>query len=312
MPQLVLRFISGKDYGREIPLPSGREIIVGRISEADLLILDDKVSRKHAKISTQGDQILIEDLESRNGTFVNGARIKSTPLAEGDEIQIGSSRIKIVSVEKAGPSPTAEATQLLNLPRAPSQTAPAEPTPTEEPSMAGSIAEFALPDLLQLLANSKKSGVLTLRAEQGVGRMYLREGQIYYASIDDNFAIPPRKAYYRMIGWTTGTFELGSPANHVVTEEINETAMALLLEGLKHVDEMKQLETKLPPPNAQLVVPMQLPGHLRDLATEELQVFQLVLHHGSLREVVNHFPGTDLEACTCVLGLLRRGFIVVS
>jgi pSer/pThr/pTyr-binding forkhead associated (FHA) protein len=313
MPQLVLRFISGKDYGREIPLPLGREIIVGRISEADLLMLDDQVSRKHAKISTHGDQILIQDLESRNGTFVNGARVRSAALAEGDEILIGSSRIKLVAVDAAGLSAAAaEATQLLNLPQSQPQAAPEPATPAPEPSMAGSIAEFTLPDLLQLLTNSKKSGVLTLRSERGLGRMHLRDGQIYYASLDDNFALPPRKAFYRILGWTTGTFELGPPGNHLVTEEITETTMALLLEGLKHLDEIKQLETKLPPATAQLVVPMKLPGHLRDLATEELQMFQLVLHHGTLREVVNHFPGADLEAYTCVLGLLRRGFIEVS
>jgi hypothetical protein len=85
-----------------------------------------------------------------------------------------------------------------------------------------------------------------------------------------------------------------------------------LFQGLQQLDELRSLEQKLPAVGAKLSVPMQLPGGLRDLATEELQVFQLVLHHGTIKAVVDHFPGTDLEAYTCVLGLLRHGFIVVG
>jgi hypothetical protein len=204
------------------------------------------------------------------------------------------------------------ATQLLVLPKLGPRAPKEQPAQDTGKSMTGSISEIPLPDLLQLLANSKKNGVLTLRSDRGTGRVYLREGQIYYASIDDNFAIAPRKAFFRILGWTNGTFELEPPSDHLVTEEITESTMALLLEAVRHLDEVRQVESKLPPPTAQLSVPMQLPGHLRDLATEELQTFQLVLRHGTVKAVVDHFPGTDLEAYTCILGLLRRGFVVVN
>lgn len=313
MPQFALLFMSGKDHGREIPLPPDREIVIGRISEVDLLLLDDKVSRRHAKITTLGGKIALQDLESRNGTFVNGVKIKSVQLAEGDQIQIGESTMRLVSTDS--PSSTASsmaATQLLKLPRLQPTAPRQEAAPVTSKSMTGSIVEIPLADLLQLLANSKKNGVLTVRSDRSVGRVYLRDGQIYYASIDDNLVIAPRKAFYRILGWVNGTFELEPPSDHLVTEEITETAMALLLEGIRHLDEFRQIEPKLPASTAQLSVPMQLPGHLRDLVTEELQVFQLVLRHGTLKGVVDHFPGTDVEACTCILGLLRRGFIVAS
>jgi hypothetical protein len=313
MPQFALLFTSGKDHGREIPLPPDREIVIGRISEVDLLLLDDKVSRKHAKITTYGGRFVIQDLESRNGTFVNGTKTKLAQLAEGDQIQIGESTMRLVSADSpSSPASSKAATQLLKLPRLQPPAPRQEAVPATSKSMTGSIVEIPLADLLQLLANSKKNGVLTVRSDRAVGRVYLREGQIYYASIDDNFAIAPRKAFYRILGWATGTFELEPPSDHLVTEEITETAMALLLESIRHLDEFRQMESKLPASTAQLSVPMQLPGHLRDLATEELQVFQLVLRHGTMKGVLDHFPGTDLEACTCILGLLRRGFIVTS
>jgi hypothetical protein len=52
-----------------------------------------------------------------------------------------------------------------------------------------------------------------------------------------------------------------------------------------------------------------LPGNLRDLATEEIQLFQLVLHHNTLETAIDNFPGSDFEAYTCLLDLIRRGFV---
>src|SRR5688572_22950007 len=66
----ALRFISGKYQGGEFPLRMDREIIVGRSSELDMVLVEDMVSRKHAKISAAQDQIFIQDLGSTNGTFV--------------------------------------------------------------------------------------------------------------------------------------------------------------------------------------------------------------------------------------------------
>ena len=42
-------------------------------------------------------------------------------------------------------------------------------------------------------------------------RIYLRKGQIYFATINDDFAVSPQKAIYRMLTWITGTFELEPP-----------------------------------------------------------------------------------------------------
>src|SRR5438067_11579371 len=98
-PRFALRFISGKYQGGEFPLRMDREIIVGRSSELDMVLVEDMVSRKHAKIATTADQIVIQDLGSTNGTFVNGEKIKKVRLKEGDRILIGTSIIKLVAVD---------------------------------------------------------------------------------------------------------------------------------------------------------------------------------------------------------------------
>ena len=90
----VLRFISGKYQGGEFPIGPEKQILVGRSSDLDMVLVEDMVSRKHARISMQADQIWIEDLGSTNGTFVNGTRVLEQSLAHNAVIQIGSMQLR--------------------------------------------------------------------------------------------------------------------------------------------------------------------------------------------------------------------------
>jgi pSer/pThr/pTyr-binding forkhead associated (FHA) protein len=305
MLQYVLRFVAGKDQGREFPLPPDLTIVFGRVSDVDVLLLDKKVSRKHAKLSTHGGRIVLEDLASRNGTFVNGARIRSVELKEGDEIVIGSSTIKLASLTEAKPR--------SSQPAAPqNKKASGRPSLAAPPLISGSIHEMPLPDLLQLFANSRKSGVLTIHADHGIGKVYLREGRVYHAEIEGVPIVNPRKAFYRMFTWTEGAFDLKPFGDHHVAEEITESTTSLVLEGVRQLDEIHLLEPKLPRRRARLHATEPLPGNLRDLATEEIQLFQLILHDSTLETVIDSFPGTDFEAYTCLLDLMRRGFVTIG
>lgn len=74
---------------RSVPLPEGVTIL-GRAADAGIRIDFPGVSRHHARISVSGGQALLEDLESRNGTFVRGEKIaEKIRLADGDEIRLG-------------------------------------------------------------------------------------------------------------------------------------------------------------------------------------------------------------------------------
>ncbi len=306
--QFALRFISGKYQGGEFPLRMEREIVIGRSSDLDMVLVEDMVSRKHAKISTQGGHIVIQDLASTNGTFVNGEKVKKMRLKEGDRILIGTSIIKLVAMDpNAAAASEAEARARLE-----SNAARRQQTAGAGRPMSGSVEEIPLPDLLQLLSTSKKSGVLTVRSNTGVGRIYLRKGQIYYASIDDNFAIRPQKAIYRLLNWIDGSFELEPPDDRQVIDEITESTEALLMEGMRQLDEMKQIEVDLPQPDAHLAVPTPLAGRLRDLSPHELDIFQAVLDHGSVQAVLDTFDGSDLDAYRQLAELLKREFVVVT
>jgi pSer/pThr/pTyr-binding forkhead associated (FHA) protein len=72
----------------------GRRILVGRAPSADVRIDDPRVSRLHARIEMRDDGVYVEDLGSRNGTYVDGERVTSSrQLAGGDEITISTASI---------------------------------------------------------------------------------------------------------------------------------------------------------------------------------------------------------------------------
>ncbi|MBB3677328.1 FhaA domain-containing protein [Modestobacter versicolor] len=65
--------------------------VLGRGTEADIRLPDTGVSRKHADVQLHGGTVTVEDLGSTNGTLVNGRRVASQDLADGDVIRIGHS-----------------------------------------------------------------------------------------------------------------------------------------------------------------------------------------------------------------------------
>src|SRR4029079_6233965 len=81
------------------PILPDKQIIGGRSSDLDMVLVEDMVSRKHARINMQQDQIWIEDLGSTNGTFVNGEKIKRARLKEGDRVLIETSIRKVMGGE---------------------------------------------------------------------------------------------------------------------------------------------------------------------------------------------------------------------
>jgi hypothetical protein len=308
LPQFALRFISGKYQGGEFPLRMEREIVIGRSSDLDMVLVEDMVSRKHAKISTQSGQIVIQDMASTNGTFVNGEKVKKMRLKEGDRILIGTSIIKLVAMDPS----SAQASEAEARARLESNAARRQQTANAGRPMSGSVEEIPLPDLLQLLSTSKKSGVLTVRSNVGVGRIYLRKGQIYYATINDNFAVRPQKAIYRLLTWGDGSFELEPPDERQVIDEVTESTEALLMEGMRQLDEIRHIAPDLPALDAHLAVPTPLVGKLRELSPDDLDIFQAVLDHGSVVAVLDAFDGSDLEAYRQLAELLKREFVMVT
>jgi pSer/pThr/pTyr-binding forkhead associated (FHA) protein len=300
----VLRFISGKYQGGEFPLASDKPVIVGRSSDLEMVLIEDMVSRKHARISMQGDQIWIEDLGSTNGTFVNGEKIKRARLKEGDRVLIGTSILKLIAAD--GSRDPSEAKRELE------SVAQARRT-SQQRTMSGSIEEVPLPDLLQLFGTSKKSGVLVIRKENDdVGRIFLKKGIVAFAVINDLDDVQPTKSLYRMLTWERGLFDLDPPEERAFPNEMNASVQELLIEGMRQLDEFNRIKVDLPEPTARVSVHSPLIPPLRELQPDELDVLQLAHNYGVFETVLNRSLATDLETAEIVLKLIKASYLHVE
>ncbi|HVA05455.1 MAG TPA: trypsin-like peptidase domain-containing protein [Acidimicrobiales bacterium] len=128
----------GKGEPQTISLDSG-ELIVGRASQSDIVLDDERVSSRHARLTYQSDgSVRIEDLNSTNGTYVNGSRITSpVTLRGGEEIGLGRHTVAVRSTDAAEATVIGSpATVMAGPPQrpAPMPVPRAHPAPTGPPA----------------------------------------------------------------------------------------------------------------------------------------------------------------------------------
>jgi pSer/pThr/pTyr-binding forkhead associated (FHA) protein len=87
--QVRLKVLQGSKTGKEIKLPTP-QCLVGRSEECHLRPQTDAISRRHCLIMTTENEVVVRDLKSRNGTFVNGEKVaEEAVLLSGDQLRIG-------------------------------------------------------------------------------------------------------------------------------------------------------------------------------------------------------------------------------
>ena len=102
MSRQAYRLVSdGGDQSFE--LPAGKRLVVGRGLSSDIALYDPTISRRHAELTAGADGVLVKDLGSSNGTFVNGARVTTGRLQPEDAVTFG----RVMFHLKAPPAPVA-------------------------------------------------------------------------------------------------------------------------------------------------------------------------------------------------------------
>ena len=107
MADLILEIVEGNDAGRQLPLSGALDI--GRDPSMQLSLADDtQASRRHARISLQNGQAVVEDLGSTNGTYVNDQPVQSPrALAPGDRVRIGLTVVELRDQAQVAARPSA-------------------------------------------------------------------------------------------------------------------------------------------------------------------------------------------------------------
>ena len=96
-PAAVLEVIAKDGSTRRVPV-DGRRLSIGRAPENGLVLSDGRVSRHHARINVRHRALVFTDLDSMNGSRVNGVRVSEVALGEGDRIEVGETVIVVEAV----------------------------------------------------------------------------------------------------------------------------------------------------------------------------------------------------------------------
>jgi len=224
--------------GGQIELALARHYVIGRDQGCDIVVEDAGCSRRHARLTVGrwAGASCIEDLKSRNGTYVNGTCVTGrTELADGTRIQLGAT----VFVWRVGDADAAERAALDSetVTIRPAQAVAAEDElrclldslGSLRDEFAGQMSRVALPQILEYVHSTRRSGTLHVVTAGGAAEIQIRLGCIRAASFQDRSGFP---ALVQLAKQHTGLFwleERTDPCADLMREDTAE-----LLQALRH------------------------------------------------------------------------------
>jgi pSer/pThr/pTyr-binding forkhead associated (FHA) protein len=95
LPKFMLRGVSGATFGKTFALTGS--MVIGRQHDSDIPVPAEEISRHHARLQVSADGVLVEDLNSANGTFINDKRVQNGLLRPGEELRLDTVRFMLVA-----------------------------------------------------------------------------------------------------------------------------------------------------------------------------------------------------------------------
>jgi Domain of unknown function (DUF4388) len=175
-------------------------------------------------------------------------------------------------------------------------------------ALQGSLADIALPDVIQLVSVSGKTGVFTLSAEGVEGKIYLKDGQITDAIVG-----PLRGEYavYEMAIWQRGQF-IFTPAVESGQASITKPNASLMMEAARRLDEWRVLQRKIPSLD---LIPYFLPrdpGHDQvTLSPQEWMIVTKIDGGRSIRALEEVAKLSVFDVCKVLYGMIASGLIAL-
>jgi DNA-binding response OmpR family regulator len=172
---------------------------------------------------------------------------------------------------------------------------------------SGSTQDMAVVDLLQTFEVSRKSGVVHLRGGAQEAHIYFRDGKVVDAELG---RLRGEEAVYRALIWNEATFEVEFKS--VASEEvIDGSTQALLMEGMRRVDEWGRLCEQLPPLSTLFEIDhRQLLERLNEIPDELNGILRLFDGKRTLSDVVDDSPFEDLSTLSTITKLYFEGLLV--
>ena len=305
----LFRFITGKHAGGEFPLKTNREFFIGRGSEFDMVLDDDLVSRRHARITTFGGDIRLHDLQSTNGTLVNGELIAEQSLKVGDKVGIGHSILQLVEIESSpSKTPIGQPQRVDNVDR--KSTVFKQGLEGTFPGPGTSITE-----LISMVARFNKNAVLDLADESGQRiKIYFRDGTIISSRVrmpaEIAHLVSAKKALFRAMAFSSGRFKVrGFATDRVFDEMLTDDLDELVAAGEVHREHLERYRAMIPDAQSELVMVSPLEPRLSDLSPEALDTLQLVINFRVLSGILDHSEANDADTYQDLIYLIQNQYI---
>ncbi|HEY7512701.1 MAG TPA: DUF4388 domain-containing protein [Vicinamibacteria bacterium] len=170
----------------------------------------------------------------------------------------------------------------------------------------GSLAELHLPDIIQLISVSGKTGVFHLTDGQLKGQIYLNDGKIVHAELED---VAGEEAVYALAIWSQGEFRFdpGVPTEH---RTISKSNTNLLMEAARRLDEWRVLSKKVPSTDMipEFVVQEGREGQI-NLSTSEWLILSKIDGQRSVKAIAFSAHLSAFDAAKILYGLIATGLI---
>jgi CheY-like chemotaxis protein len=173
--------------------------------------------------------------------------------------------------------------------------------------ISGNLAQIFLPDLWQMLSLKAKSGVIQVEGEGMEGSIYIEKGEIVSARARNTTG---EKALYRLISLKKGKFRF-LPGKVEVRRTIYISSQQAVLEGLRHLDEIKNLSEDLPAPNDSVI----LSKNARSVTGGSGVVREVILlaeFCNTVKDIVENCSYPDLAVYETLLQLRKRGVLRIG
>ncbi|MEO8361255.1 MAG: DUF4388 domain-containing protein [Vicinamibacteria bacterium] len=173
-------------------------------------------------------------------------------------------------------------------------------------SFQGSLSELPLPDVIQLVSSSGKTGCFHLTDADIKGQIYIQEGRIVHAQVED---LSGEEAVYQLAIWSRGEFFFETGAS-VAANTITKTNTNLLMEAARRLDEWRVLQKKVPSMDLvpEFVIPEGREGQI-NLNTSEWLILSKIDGRRSIKAIANASSHSTFDACKILYGLIATNLI---
>jgi hypothetical protein len=174
-------------------------------------------------------------------------------------------------------------------------------------SFQGSISELPVPDIIQLVSVSGKTGMFLLLRGSERGSIYLRNGRIVHAEVD---GVSGEEAVYTLAIWSTGDFQF-TPGKESETVTIDKTNTSLLMEAARRLDEWKVLARKIPGVDHIPVLKARELGEPVTLSPPEWNLVIRIDGRKTVEELARATSSNSFDTAKVLYGLVTSDLVVL-